>query len=140
VDNKAILLRFIEATNEQNMDAYKEVVDIANYVEHNPALGPSSFEETVQTYAMMRAALPDLHFTPDLHLMVSEGDQVSARGTVTGTHTGSELFGVPANGKRVDWTGIDVSRIANGKIVERWLCADILRLMQQIGAVPSPGG
>lgn len=138
-DNKAIQLRFVQANNDWNMDAFKEVVDVANYVEHNPNSEAVSFEETLQNLAMLRNALPDLHFTPDLKLLVSEGDRVSSRAIVTGTHSGGELFGIPPTGKRLDWSGIDFSRIANGKIVERWICIDALRLMQQLGVIPAGG-
>jgi predicted SnoaL-like aldol condensation-catalyzing enzyme len=36
-------------------------------------------------------------------------------------------------------TGIDIFRIAEGKIVELWNQEDVLGMMQQIGAVPAPG-
>ena len=51
----------------------------------------------------------------------------------SGFGSNSPLFGVPASGKQPSWTGIDTARVANGKIVERWLNADILGLMQQLG-------
>jgi predicted ester cyclase len=140
VDNKAILLRFIQAINEWDMNVVKEVVDVTNYIEYNPSLRVTSFGESVQAYAMLRIALPDLQFVPDPDLLVCEGDLVAARWVATGTHTGSALFGMSPSGKRLDWTGIDFSRISDGKIVESWLCADILRLAQQLGAVPSAGG
>jgi predicted ester cyclase len=132
-DNKSTVLRFVEAVNVGNRDAAEQVVDAANYKENNPAWGAISFDAAWQTYDMVRAALPDLRFIPDEDLIVAEGDKVVVRGTVTGTHTGAPLFGVPATGKQLTWTGIDTSRVENGKIVERWLNADILGLMQQLG-------
>jgi predicted ester cyclase len=134
-ENKAAALRFIDAVNIWDLEAARATCG-AEYVEHNPAWGAIGFEGTVQTYTMIRASLPDLTFTPDTDLLVGEGDRVVVRGTVTGTHTGEPLFGVPASGKRLEWTGIDISRVTDGKITERWLCADILRLMQQLGLAP----
>jgi predicted ester cyclase len=74
-----------------------------------------------------------------MDLIVAEGDKVVVRGTVSGTHTDADFFGVPASGKRLEWSGIDVSRVVDGKIVERWLNADIMSLMQQLGLAPAPG-
>ncbi len=138
-ENTEVVLRFIKAVNDWDWNAVAEVVDSANYVENNPAWGAVGFDQMRQTYEMVRVALPDLRFTSDLDLIVAEGDKVVIRGTVSGTHTGGDFFGVPASGKRLEWTGTDVSRVVNGKIVERWLNADIMGLMQQLGLAPGPG-
>jgi steroid delta-isomerase-like uncharacterized protein len=137
--NTEVVLRFIQAVNDWDWDTVTEVIDPANYVENNPAWGAIGFEQMRQTYEMVRASLPDLRFTSDMDLIVAEGDKVVVRGTVSGTHTGADLFGVPASGKRLEWTGTDVSRVVDGKIVERWLNADIMGLMQQLGLAPGPG-
>jgi predicted ester cyclase len=42
------------------------------------------------------------------------------------------------SGKKVEWNGINVFRVDKGKIAEEWWSEDILGLMQQIGAIPSP--
>jgi predicted ester cyclase len=54
------------------------------------------------------------------------------------THEG-ELMGVPPSGNRVEFMETHISRIADGKIVERWGQWDAIGMMQQIGAVPEPG-
>jgi predicted ester cyclase len=138
-NNINVALRFVRLVNDWNWDAMSEVIDPGNYVENNPAWGAIGFEQMRQTYEMVRAALPDVTATPDMDLIVAEGDKVVVRGTIAGTHTGVDFFGVPASGKRLAWTGIDVSRVVDGKIVERWLNADIMGLMQQLGLAPGPG-
>lgn len=53
-----------------------------------------------------------------------------------GTHQG-EFFGVPATGKRVEITGIQIDRFdESGKLVEEWPEYDLLGAMQQMGAIP----
>jgi len=47
---------------------------------------------------------------------------------------------VAASGKQLKWTHSDFVRLVEGKIVERWVSADVLTFFQQLGAVPSPGG
>lgn len=138
-ENTEVVLRFIKAVNDWDWETATQVVDPANYVENNPAWGAIGFDQMRQTYEMVRSALPDLTFTSDMDLIVAEGDKVVVRGTVSGTHTGADFFGVPASGKRLAWTGTDVSRVVDGKIVERWLNADIIGLMQQLGLAPGPG-
>jgi predicted ester cyclase len=36
-------------------------------------------------------------------------------------------------------SGIDIGRIADGKLVELWSNFDELGMMQQLGVVPAPG-
>jgi steroid delta-isomerase-like uncharacterized protein len=85
----------------------------------------------LQIVSTFRAAVPDLAMTHDL--VFGEGDKIIHRFTVTGHHTGAALFGAPASGKVVEFTGINCFRIANGHIVERWGNMDTIRLAQQLG-------
>jgi steroid delta-isomerase-like uncharacterized protein len=85
----------------------------------------------------LRSAFPDCRMT--VEDVVAEGDQVAYRWTFSGTHRG-ELRGIAATGKRVSISGINVDRIAHGKIAEHWSQADVLGLLQQLGAVPGGGG
>jgi predicted ester cyclase len=84
---------------------------------------------------MFRAALPDWH--SDLDQLVQEDDIVVERFTASGTHTGAELMGVPATGRTIVLAGINVFRIADGRIVERWGRLDELGLLRQLGLVPA---
>ena len=89
-----------------------------------------------QTLAVFRSAFPDLNVTTDD--IIAEGDKVVSRWTARGTHQG-ELMGIAPTGKEVTFTGIEVLRIAEGKVVERWAETNDLEVMQQIGAIPEPG-
>jgi predicted ester cyclase len=68
--------------------------------------------------------------------MVAEGDKVAISVNVTGTYKG-EFQGIPATGKQVSFTAMDILTIIEGKIVEEWATADMMGLMQQIGAIPA---
>ena len=60
---------------------------------------------------------PDIHFTIDT--MIAEGDKVVTQWTARGTHKG--IFkGIPATGKKVTITAIDIDRIVNGKSTQCW--------------------
>ncbi len=82
-----------------------------------------------------RTAFPDYRVTLDDDLL-AEGDKVVGRWTMRGTHSGS-FNGIPATGRAVSITGINILRIANGQVVEDWGAFDLLGLMQQVGAFPS---
>ena len=69
--------------------------------------------------------------------MIAEGDKVVVRATFRGTHQG-EFAGIPATGISVEMPLIIIYRIENGKIVEHWMQADVMGLMQQLGALPTP--
>src|SRR5215212_8826801 len=83
-----------------------------------------------------RSAFPDRQST--VEDQIAEGEKVVTRYTFSGTHQG-ELMAIPPTGKRVEMTGIYMSRISGRKLVEEWYNPDILGLMQQLGAIPPPG-
>ena len=63
-----------------------------------------------------------------------------ARSITLGTHTGA-FMGHPPTGRRFHAGGIDVFRIAEGKLVERWGQFDTLGMLQQLGLYrPVPPG
>jgi predicted ester cyclase len=77
-----------------------------------------------------------LHITTEFY--VTEGDKVAKVWTVTSIHKG-DLLGIQATGKRIVVKGIEVFRIADGKIVEVWASMDNLGMLRQLGLIPTPG-
>ena len=61
----------------------------------------------------------------------------SDRWTLRGTHQG-ELGDIPATGKQVTQSGMSIFRLDNARIVEVWVLADNMSLMQQLGVIPVP--
>jgi steroid delta-isomerase-like uncharacterized protein len=80
-------------------------------------------------------ALPDLHAAEQD--IVVENDLVVIRLIVTATVKGT-LLGVPADGKPVEWSAVDIYRVSDGKIIEEWAADDIATIMTQIGAFKPP--
>ena len=135
-EHKAIQRRVYELFSSGNQEALEEVI-APDAVDHNapPGLAPG-LEGVRQTLGMFRAAFPDLRITAED--LLAEGDRVAARITATGTHRG-EFQGLPPTGKQVTISGIEIVRIANGRVVERWGQFDNLGMLQQMGALPAPG-
>jgi predicted ester cyclase len=67
-----------------------------------------------------------------------EGDKIAARCTVRGTHAGDGL-GLAATNMPVEFTGICIVRVRDGKIIEAWNNFDFMSMFQQVGALALPG-
>jgi steroid delta-isomerase-like uncharacterized protein len=92
-------------------------------------------ERDKQFIAAINNAFPDLH--NNIVDMVAEGDKVAVRFDVIATHKG-EFLGIPPSGKKVSFGGTAFLTIIDGKVSEEWATADMMGLMQQIGAIPAP--
>lgn len=100
------------------------------FVSHNMPPGfPQGREGVKLFFATFRDAFPDVEVIVDE--LVEDGDRVAVATTFTGTHTG-ELMGMAPTGRRVSVTGIDIVRVAGGRIVEHRGLTDIAGLMRQL--------
>jgi predicted ester cyclase len=93
---------------------------------------PDQAEAAKQEAADFRRGFPDVIST--IGELIAEGDKVVARWRSRATHQG-DYMGIPPSGKEVEFTGISVYRIEEGKIAQSWSVEDQLGLMRQIGAV-----
>ncbi len=95
--------------------------------------GPDGVKEWA---IMIRNGFPDIRVTEEQ--FIAEGDRVAGRFVAQATH-GGEFMGVPATGNPVTFSGINIMRVAEGKIAEHWVNYDALGIMQQIGAGTAGG-
>ena len=136
--NKALVRQMVEEIfNRGNTSLAAEFLapDFVEREELPPGI-PSDREGVTQLTTMLRSAFPDFKATIDD--IIAEGDKVVIRQTWTGTHKG-EFMGVPPTEKSVSFGVIDIIRVAGGKFVEHWGQMDSMGLMQQLGAIPTPG-
>lgn len=136
-ENKKLERRAIEEVWNQGNYAVVDEIVASDYIGHssNPATETHGREGVKQFYMALHRAFPDIHFT--IEDQIAEGDRVVTRWAARATHQG-EFQGIPPTGNRGDLTGITIERIADGKIVECWTEIDDLRLLQQLGVIPSP--
>jgi predicted ester cyclase len=124
--NKEIARRFIDEVWQHGDRAAAQAIIADDIVIHPGTFAgqPPGPEGQIFAFDVVRRAFPDMEWTIDL--LVAEGDFVVDRCTMRGTHTGP--FGAMApNGQRARWTGIDILRIADGKVVEMWHAENRLR-------------
>jgi steroid delta-isomerase-like uncharacterized protein len=135
-ENKKTVTTFIDALfTRGDLDA-AQVYLAEDYVDHDPPFGASPDREGMRAAAgMFRAGFPDWH--SDQELLVAEDDLVVERFTASGTQRG-EVMGVPGDGRHVALKGINIWRLRDGRIVERWGRLDDLGLLAQLGLVRSP--
>jgi steroid delta-isomerase-like uncharacterized protein len=136
-EHKALIHRIVEAANRSDWEAIERLfaptyLDHDRSREHLPP-GPTGVR---QAWLATRAAFPDLRVT--VADLVADGDRVAVRGVLQGTHDG-ELMGIPPTGRRVTVSFIDINRIAEGELAERWAESDTVGLLQQIGVIPGAG-
>jgi steroid delta-isomerase-like uncharacterized protein len=135
-DNAALIRRwFEEVWNSGRAEAIDEMFDEEG-VAHGLAdesgaelRGPADFRVFHRRF---REAFPDIEVV--VEDTVSEGDKVAARCTVRGRHRGDSL-GIKATDSPVEFDGICIVRIADGKIVEAWNNFDFMSMFQQLGAL-----
>ncbi|WP_162942403.1 ester cyclase [Desertimonas flava] len=107
-----------------------------DFIEHEqlPGLAPTK-AGALEYFEMLLSAFPDLRM--DVQDLIVDGDKAAIRVRATGTHDG-EFLGVPPTGKHVEIELIDIMRMdGDGLLCEHWGVADMLSLMQQLGAVPA---
>jgi steroid delta-isomerase-like uncharacterized protein len=128
--NKSVARRyFAEVLNRGNFTVAGELL-APDVVFRNPPVIARGVDEFRAAIEAVRGAFPDLQFVIEDEL--AEGDRVAMRWRVSGTQRG-EFFGRPASGRKIDVTGMNMFRIASGRIQEIWVNMDRLGEAEQLG-------
>jgi steroid delta-isomerase-like uncharacterized protein len=130
--NQVLVARFYDQVWDKGNVAFAHEVFADDYVRHDlrptQALpGPAGQAKIAEDF---RRAFPDLRFVVDL--MLGDGALVAARWTATGTHTGP-WGALDPTGKRASFSGVNIFRFHEGRVVEIWNHRDDLGLMTQLG-------
>jgi predicted ester cyclase len=127
----------LQAWGAGRFEVSEELLHV-DLVDHNRYEGqPAGRAGDVWAARMVRKAFPDLRFTPNL--VVSDGECVAGRWTMTGTNTGTlDLFGLPPTGRPVTMTGQEIFRAQDGQFVEVWHQEDLPGMLAQLGLQPPP--
>jgi steroid delta-isomerase-like uncharacterized protein len=91
-----------------------------------PIVGYDAFTRFARS---LRDAFPDIAFTA-IH-PVCEGDHVAARLSMSGTHDG-EFFGISPTGRKMEWNGLALCRIHDGKLTHVWSQWDETGMRKQL--------
>lgn len=125
-----IIRLFVEFINSGNMEIGKRIIDPEVIFYAPTSTKPMrGLEGYVQVLNMMRAAMPDVHWT--VEETITEGNKILVRFTMSGTQTGP-LMNMPASGKSVKVIAMNIYEIQNEKIIREHGLPDLFSLMNQI--------
>jgi len=136
--NRLVARRWIDAFNARD-DAAEAAARTADYIAHAP--------DSIQTAALDSDAWIEflggfIEGFPDLHLEVQDSSadaaMVAQRILFTGTHTGS-FRSLPATGRKVRFSGLEINRMVDGRVAEHWFQLDVVTLFEQLGLRIVPG-
>jgi steroid delta-isomerase-like uncharacterized protein len=102
-ENKAVIRRWVEARNASDVDTA-----VSLWVDERQEGLRAAFNRFTEGF-------PDLHFTAQA--LIAEGDQVVLWWTLEGTHRGT-YAGIPATGKKIEWTAVDLYTVVGGRIAD----------------------
>jgi predicted ester cyclase len=137
---------------QDQKDAYRGVIaaisdgDLAaldvflaqDLIDHNPMPGQAPGIIGFKQWASaVRSSFPD--FRGSVETVLAEGNLVAGRVTWLGTQRGSFL-GVPPSDREVEIAAFHIVRLSAGRIVEWWGTADLLGVLEELGAriIPPP--
>ena len=132
-DNKKLIRRYIEEVENTGdvskirefiADEYTEVFEGQRY--------PIGVQGAIDHVLGVRRVYPDLNLT--IEHQIAEGDWVATVYSVTGTFS-DEWLGIQPTGKQITYTGVNVDRIKEGKIVEHGGAANLMNPLLQAGVL-----
>jgi steroid delta-isomerase-like uncharacterized protein len=134
--NKGLVRKLAEEWNKGSNEYYMQVT-ASDYAFYTPSGNPNpmSREEAAANLEAFWKAFPDLTYS--IEEMIAAGDRLTTRYVGRGTHEG-EFMGIPATGKKIEFSGLVISRIQNGKILEDREESDALGMMMQLGMELKP--
>ncbi|QFU81519.1 ester cyclase [Natronorubrum aibiense] len=132
--HKQVIERYLEAFNEQDVDALPELVTEDVLVQG--LIGAdgdvNGIEEYGEWWTETLSGIPDAHI--ELEDYFESGEKVAARWTFTGTQE-NDLFDIPATNRSFEITGLAIFRMEDEKIAEKRYQQDDLGMLQQLGIV-----
>ena len=117
-----------------DLSHWDELID-DDFVDHDPMPGMADdkkgqrdiAEMVIATFSNRKLAMHDLVETND--------GRVVENWRMDGTHTG-EAMGIPPSNQDVSVRGMEIWRVANGKIAEHWGVVDISDVLEKAGLLP----
>jgi steroid delta-isomerase-like uncharacterized protein len=134
-DNIATLRRVVHDINHGDLTSTGNAVT-ADFARHDLtglfAAKHSGGEEVTNFLGALMAAMPDLRI--DFEDVFAVDDRVTARYRISGTHN-SELLGVAATGRKIEFSGINIYRFEGDKFAEVWQLWDWAGVLRQLGVL-----
>ncbi|MGL5253537.1 MAG: ester cyclase [Brevinema sp.] len=136
IANKQVMVRFLEFINTGDRTIGEKIID-PNVVFYAPTSPEPlrGLDGYMAVLEMMRGAMPDVQWA--VEEIIAENDKVMIRFTLRGTQT-KPFMGMPATGKQVSITAMNIYQLKDQKIVLEHGLPDMFSMLIQLGAIPAP--
>jgi steroid delta-isomerase-like uncharacterized protein len=128
---KGMTIRWIEQGWQAGNSAIVDELHDVTFVDHDPAGRTPDREGFKKGIEELYAAFPDFHGVIEDLVVDSIAGKVAVRWSATGTHRGPFL-GFPPTGRLIRFKGIEILRIEQDRIMDRWGEWDGLELLNQL--------
>lgn len=134
--NKTLVKNLMDGFNRKDSTVY-EIYYAPNCVFYFPSakLKPSTNLEDKEALMSLWRAFPDIQWR--IEEMIAKENMVATRFSVKGTQK-ETWIGIPSTEKKFEASGIFITRIENGKIVEHREDADLFGMVMQLGMELKP--
>ena len=129
---RRIACRWIEEGWQRGNPGVVADLHADDFVDHDAAGRAPDNAGFAQGIASLHAAFPDFDARIEDLVIDESSGKVAVRWTATGTHRGRYLES-PASGRVVAFKGIEIIRIRDGRITDRWGEWDGMDLLEQLG-------
>lgn len=132
-DNKAIVRRYNhEGIAQGNVDTLNELL-APDFINRTAPDGMDAGPGGMHYFFLqiLKPAFTNLHV--EIYDQLAEGDKVTTRKAIKGTHTG-ELLGLAPTQQPVTIDVIDIYRLREGQLIEHWGLTTLSDVMAQLAA------
>lgn len=134
--NLEVMDKFIRFINTGDIDLGKSIISPDVVFDAPTSPEPvHGFQGYTAVLDMMRGAMPDVSWKAEE--FIADDNKVMVRFTMTGTQTNS-FMGMPASGKKVCVTAMNIYEFKDGKIIREHGLPDLFSMLIQLGAIPAP--
>ncbi len=131
-----LLDRYMETMNEADMALIDEIIS-PEFVLRSPMFPDAISGIEAYKFLVTNTANTFSDFNATIDDFLVRGDEIWGRFSLSGTNTGP-LGELPPTGKSFSLTGLAVTRVADGMIVEDETFWNVLDLYQQLGFTLTP--
>jgi predicted ester cyclase len=130
VDPKQVVLRFNKEVLENgNEEVFRQIMH-EDFVNRTPATVSNKADGVWQNISqVLRPAFPDLKVV--IYDQIAEGDKVTTRKAILGTHLGA-IMGVAPTERKVKIDVIDIVRVKDGKYLEHWGINNLYKVVEEL--------
>lgn len=134
--NLQVMDKFIRFINTGDITLGQSIIspDVVFYAPTSPE-PMHGFQGYTAILDMMRGAMPDVSWKAEE--FIADDNKVMVRFTMTGTQT-NPFMGMPASGKKVCVTAMNIYELQDGKIIREHGLPDLFSMLIQLGAIPAP--